>query len=204
MGPLTKAIPQIELKSIWDVIRLRWWIVPLCLFVSAGLMFTQESDLQSSPAATTVSKTYGAKDETAGLASFGVDLNAINEFPSFQNQLATVRAEGPRLVSDSLGAELVVMVTRAEPQVSMLAAADGDGKQLFTVSSNAASNYVFSCSASERIQCDQAIDVYVQKVEEERRNSITEGLFRPSRPSTSGNSNSRPDWFDHWQIGVCE
>ena len=178
MGPLTKEIPQIEMKSIWEVIRLRWWIVPLCLFVSAGLMFAQESDLQSSPVSTTVSKTFGAKDETASLIAFGLDPTAIKEFPSFQNQLAIVREEGPQLVSDSIGDSLLVIVTRAEPQVSMLAAADGDGKQLFSISSNAASNYVFSCSASERIQCDKAIDVYVRKVEEERRKSITDGLVR--------------------------
>ena len=178
MGPLSKEIPQIELRSIWQVVRLRWWIVPLCLFVSAGLMFAQESDLQNSPTSITVNKIYGAKDETAGLASFGVDLDAIKEFPSFQNQLAIVRAEGPQLllaISQDLPA---VSVTRAEPQVSMLAAADGDGKQLFTVSSNGAANYSFICSAPTRQQCDQAIGVYVQKVEDERRVAITSGLLQ--------------------------
>ena len=178
MGPLTKEIPQIELRSIWEVIRLRWWIVPLCLVVSAGLMFAQESDLKSAPTSFTVSKTYGAKDETSALIAFGLDPAAIKEFPSFQNQLAIVRTEGPQLVTDSIGEALFVTVTRAEPQVSMLAAAGGDGKQLFTVSSNAASNYIFSCSESERIQCDEAIDVYVHKVEEERRKSISGGLLQ--------------------------
>lgn len=178
MGPLSKEIPQIELRSIWQVVRLRWWIVPVCLFVSAGLMFAQESDLQNSPASITVNKIYGAKDETAGLASFGVDLDAIKEFPSFQNQLAIVRAEGPQLLL-ALSQDLpAVSVTRAEPQVSMLAAADGDGKQFFTVSSNGAANYAFSCSAPNRQQCDQAIDVYVQKVENERRVAITTGLLQ--------------------------
>jgi len=178
MGPLSKEIPQIELRSIWQVVRLRWWIVPMCLFVSAGLMFAQESDLQNSPTSITVNKIYGAKDETAGLASFGVDLDAINEFPSFQNQLAIVRAEGPLLLL-ALSQDLpAVSVTRAEPQVSMLAAADGDGKQLFTVSSNGAANYAFACSAPNREQCDQAIDVYVQKVENERRVAITTGLLQ--------------------------
>ena len=178
MRPLSKEISQIELRSIWQVVRLRWWIVPMCLFVSAGLMFAQESDLQNSPASITVNKIYGAKDETAGLASFGVDLDAITEFPSFQNQLAIVRAEGPQLllaISQDLPA---VSVTRAEPQVSMLAAADGDGKQVFTVSSNGAANYAFSCSAPNRQLCDQAIDVYVQKVENERRVAITTGLLQ--------------------------
>ena len=178
MGPLSKEIPQIELRSIWQVVRLRWWIVPVCLFVSAGLMFAQESDLQNSPSSITVNKIYGAKDETAGLASFGVDLDAINEFPSFQNQLAIVRAEGPQLLL-ALSQDLpAVSVTRAEPQVSMLAAADGDGKQLFTISSNGAANYAFACSAPNREQCDQAIDVYVQKVENERRVAITTGLLQ--------------------------
>lgn len=178
MGSLTKEIPQIELRSIWEVIRLRWWIVPLCLIVSAGLMFSQESDLRSTPASVTINKTYGAKDETATLVAFGIDATAIKEFPSFQNQLAIVRAEGPQLVTDSIGISPLVTIARAEPQVSMLAAADGDGKQLFTVSSNSASNYMFSCSASERLQCDKAIDIYVQKVEEERRKSISEGLLQ--------------------------
>ena len=178
MGPLSKEIPQIELRSIWQVVRLRWWIVPICLFVSAGLMFAQESDLQNSPTSITVNKIYGAKDETAGLASFGVDLNAINEFPSFQNQLAIVRAEGPQLLLEISQDLPAVSVTRAEPQVSMLAAADGDGKQFFTVSSNGAANYTFSCSAPNREQCDQAIDVYVQKVEIERRVAITTGLLQ--------------------------
>jgi len=150
----------------------------MCLFVSAGLMFAQESDLQNSPTSITVNKIYGAKDETAGLASFGVDLDAITEFPSFQNQLAIVRADGPQLlltISQDLPA---VSVTRAEPQVSMLAAADGDGKQFFTVYSNGAANYAFACSAPTRQSCDQAIDVYVQKVENERRVAITTGLLQ--------------------------
>jgi hypothetical protein len=176
MGPLSKEIPQIELRSIWQVVRLRWWIVPICLFVSAGLMFAQESDLQNSPTSITISKIYGAKDETAGLATFGVDLDAITEFPSFQNQIAIVRAEGPQLLLEISQDLPAVSVTRAEPQVSMLAAADGDGKQLFTVSSNGAANYSFICSAPTRQQCDRAIDVYVQKVENERRVAITTGL----------------------------
>ena len=195
MGPLRKEIPQIELRSIWQIVRLRWWIVPICLFVSAGLMFAQESDLQYSPVSTTVSKIYGAKDETAGLASFGVDLAAIKEFPSFQNQLAIVHAEAPQLllaVSEDLP---LVWVSRAEPQVSMLAAADGDGKQVFTVSSNGAANYGFTCTAPKREQCDQSIDVYVQKVEDERRVAITTGLLQLETQIQSVLAMSKSDQF---------
>lgn len=176
MGPLTKEIPQIDLRSIWQVIRLRWWIVPLCLVVSAGLMFAQESDLQSSPISILVSKTYGPRDELANLAAFGVDLNSVREFPSFQNQLAIIRDSGPKQVLSSLGKSVDVSVMRTEPQVSMLATADGDGKQLFTVSANGQANYVINCSAPDESTCDSAIDVFVGEIESVRRDAIIDGL----------------------------
>ena len=176
MGPLTKEIPQIEMRSIWEVIRLRWWIVPLCLVVSAGLMFAQESDLQTSPVSILVSKTYGPRDELANLAAFGVDLNSVKEFPNFQNQLAIVRDSGPKQVLSSLGKSVDVSVMRTEPQVSMLATADGGGKQLFTVSASGQTNYVINCSAPDESTCDSAIDVFVSEIESVRRDAIIDGL----------------------------
>ena len=176
MSPLTKEIPQIELRSIWEVIRLRWWIVPLCLVVSAGLMVAQESDMQTSPVSILVSKTYGPRDELANLAAFGVDLNSVKEFPNFQNQLAIVRESGPKQVLSSLGKSVDVSVMRTEPQVSMLATADGDGKQLFTVATNGQANYVISCSAPDESTCDSAIDVFVSEIESVRRDAIIDGL----------------------------
>ena len=176
MSPLTKEIPQIELRSIWEVIRLRWWIVPLCLVVSAGLMVAQESDMQTSPASILVSKTYGPRDELANLAVFGVDLNSVKEFPSFENQLAIVRDSGPKQVLSSLGKSVDVSVMRTEPQVSMLATADGGGKQLFTVSASGQTNYVINCSAPDESTCDSAIDVFVSEIESVRRDAIIDGL----------------------------
>ena len=176
MSPLTKEIPQIELRSIWEVIRLRWWIVPLCLVVSAGLMVAQESDMQTSPVSILVSKTYGPRDELANLAAFGVDLNSVKEFPNFQNQLAIVRDSGPKQVLSSLGKSVDVSVMRTEPQVSMLATADGDGKQLFTVATNGQANYVINCSAPDESTCDSAIDVFVSEIESVRRDAIIDGL----------------------------
>jgi len=141
-------------------------------------MFAQESDLQSSPISILVSKTYGPRDELANLAAFGVDLNSVREFPSFQNQLAIIRDSGPKQVLSSLGKSVDVSVMRTEPQVSMLATADGDGKQLFTVSANGQANYVINCSAPDESTCDSAIDVFVGEIESVRRDAIIDGLHQ--------------------------
>ena len=176
MGPLTKEIPQIDLRSVRDIIRLRWWIIPLCMVVAAGLMFSQESDLQTTPQSTTVIKTFGAKDEIASLAVFGVDPNSVKEFPTFQNQLSAVRLNAPQKVEGQLGKSIGVLVSRTDPQVSMVNSAMGDGGQKFTVLSVGTPNYVFSCAAENRQDCDKAIDVFVSEVETARKDGVLEGL----------------------------
>ena len=176
MGPLTKEIPQIDMRSVRDILRIRWWIIPVCMIVAVGLMFSQESDLQVTPRSTTVTKTYGAKDEIASLAVFGVDPNSVKEFPSFQNQLAAVRLNTPKLVEEQLGNSIGVSVSRTDPQVSMVNSAMADGGQRFTVMSVGAPNYVFSCTADKREECDNAIDVFVSETETARKTGVTEGL----------------------------
>jgi hypothetical protein len=176
MGPLTKEIPQINLREVRDILRLRWWIIPLCMIVAAGLMFSQESDLQTTPLSTTVYKTFGAKDETASLAVFGVDPNSVKEFPTFQNQLSAVRLNAPKKVEEILGNTIGVAVSRTDPQVSMVNSAMGDGGQRFTVMSVGTPNYVFSCTAKHRQECDKAIDVFVSEIVTARKDGILEGL----------------------------
>ena len=176
MGPLTKEIPQIDLRAVRDIIRLRWWIIPLCMIAATGLMFSQESDLQTNPLTTTVTKTFGAKDEIASLAVFGVDPNSVKEFPSFQNQLAAVRLSASKRVEEELGKSIGVSVSRTDPLVSMVNTAMGDSGQRFTVMSVGTPNYIFSCTSQDRQECDTAIDVYVGEVQIARKDGILEGL----------------------------
>ena len=146
------------------------------MLVAVGLMFSQESDLQTTPQSTTVIKTFGAKDEIASLAVFGVDPNSVKEFPTFQNQLSAVRLNTPKKVEEQLGKSIGVLVSRTDPQVSMVNSAMGDGGQKFTVLSVGSPNYVFSCAAENRQTCDEAIDVFVLDVETARKDGVLEGL----------------------------
>ena len=176
MGPLTKEIPEIDFRSIRDILRLRWWIFPLCVVVSVGLLFTQESNLQSSPSSVLVVATYGPRNEMAGLSLYGIDPTAVREYPSFQNQIESVREQAAKTVEDQLGGPIDVTVARPEQQVSLIAAADTTGKQKLTMLNVGEPNYVFTCSASTQESCDQAIEIYVKQLSTSRANSIANGL----------------------------
>ena len=176
MGPLTKEIPEIDFRSIRDILRLRWWIFPLCVVVFVGLLFAQESNLQSAPTSVLVVATYGPRNEMAGLSLYGIDPTAVREYPSFQNQLESVREQAAKAVEDQLGQPIDVTVTRPEQQVSLIAAADTTGKQKLTMLNVGEPNYVLTCIASTQESCDQAIAIYVQQLSTSRANGIANGL----------------------------
>ena len=148
MGPLTKEIPEIDLRSIRDILRLRWWIFPLCVVVCVGLLFTQESNLKSAPTSVLVVATYGPRNEMAGLSLYGIDPTAVREYPSFQNQLESVREQAAKAVEDQLGQSIDVTVARPEQQVSLITAADTTGKQKLTMLNVGEPNYILTCIAS--------------------------------------------------------
>jgi hypothetical protein len=176
MGPLTKEIPEIDFRSIRDILRLRWWIFPLCAVVCVGLLFTQESNLQSDPSSVLVVATYGPRNEMAGLSLYGIDPTAVREYPSFQNQLESVREQAAEAVEVQLGQPIDVTVARPEQQVSLIAAADTTGKQKLTMLNVGEPNYVLVCSASTQESCDQAIAIYVKQISISRANGIANGL----------------------------
>jgi hypothetical protein len=176
MGPLSKEIPEIDFRSIRDILRLRWWIFPLCAVVCIGLLFTQESNLQSDPSSVLVVATYGPRNEMAGLSLYGIDPTAVREYPSFQNQLESVREQAAEAVEVQLGQPIDVTVARPEQQVSLIAAADTTGKQKLTMLNVGEPNYVLVCSASTQESCDQAIAIYVKQLSISRANGIANGL----------------------------
>ena len=176
MGPLSKEIPEIDFRSIRDILRLRWWIFPLCAVVCVGLLFTQESNLQSDPSSVLVVATYGPRNEMAGLSLYGIDPTAVREYPSFQNQLESVREQAAEAVEVQLGQPIDVTVARPEQQVSLIAAADTTGKQKLTMLNVGEPNYVLVCSASTQQSCDQAIAIYVKQLSISRANGIANGL----------------------------
>ena len=176
MGPLTKEIPEIDFRSIRDILRLRWWIFPLCAVVCIGLLFTQESNLQSDPSSVLVVATYGPRNEMAALSLYGIDPTAVREYPSFQNQLESVREQAAEAVEVQLGQPIDVTVARPEQQVSLIAAADTTGKQKLTMLNVGEPNYVLVCSASTQESCDQAIAIYVKQISISRANGIANGL----------------------------
>lgn len=175
--PETDLLTGLDLRAFWATLRLRWWVIPATLALSVGFLWAQESDLRTEPGSYFVSRTFEARDPTAVLASVGIDPVSVRAFPDANNQLlvlqsATVRDE----ISEALGQEVSVSVSRSRPSFSLIDTLESDGQSSFVFQSAGVPTYTFTCNEPVKATCEAAIDVYVDKAMEIRRDSFAAGI----------------------------
>lgn len=176
------SIPEIDLWSAWNALKLRWWVVPLAMLISAAFLFVNESDLQTSPSFILISRTYEARDESSVLTVANIDPGSIIPFPSFDNQVLALQSPSSRQkIAESIGADTFVTVSRSEQKFSLLDTLIGDGNKRFTFLSLGTPSYTFACSAPTTDECNIAIDAYLTEISRLRAESIRQGFDRAEK-----------------------
>jgi hypothetical protein len=179
MGILNREVGEVELIPVAKGVVSRWWIVLIAALVGVVAMWSQESDLSTTPQTTEVLRTYESRDETALLSLVGIDPATVSPFPSFENQVLQMREPAMReVVAAELGYEVGVSITRSEQRFSLLDTVEGDGKTKFTFLSVGTPTYTFYCSDASVDRCNNSIDAYLLRLQEIRQQSIVSGLDR--------------------------
>ena len=179
MGILNSEVGEIELIPVAKGIVSRWWIVLIAALLGTVAMWSQESDLATTPATTEVVRTYESRDETALLSLVGIDPSTVSPFPSFENQVIQVQAPTMRdAIATKIGFSVAVSVSRGEQRFSLINSNEGDGKTKFTFLSVGTPQYSFYCSDASEDKCNTALDEYLVQLQEIRKQSIVSGLDR--------------------------
>lgn len=179
MGLLNREVGEIELIPVAKGILARWWIVLIAALLGTIAMWSQESDLSTTPAITEVVRTYESRDETALLSLVGIDPATISPFPSFENQVLQVQEESMRkAIAEKIGFSASVSVAREEQRFSLINTNQGDGLTKFTFLSVGTPKYTFFCSDASEERCNTALDEYLVQLKEIRKQSIISGLDR--------------------------
>ena len=179
MGILNREVGEIELIPIAKGITSRWWIVLIAALLGIVAMWSQESDLATTPAITEISRIYESRDETALLSVVGIDPASISPVPSFNNQILRIQEQSHReKIAQEVGTDVVVSISRSEQRFSLLDTVEGDGKTRFTFLSVGTPTYTFRCSDSTADTCNTAIDAYLAALVQTRKTSIVSGIDR--------------------------
>jgi hypothetical protein len=179
MGILNREVGEVELIPVAKGIISRWWIVLIAALLGTVAMWSQESDLATTPATTEVVRTYESRDETALLTLVGIDPATVTPFPSFENQVLQVQEQAMRdAIETKIGFSAAVSVSRTDQRFSLINSNQGDGLTKFTFLSVGTPTYIFSCSDESEAHCNTALDEYLLQLQEVRKTSIVSGLDR--------------------------
>ena len=143
----------IDVRAFFETLRLRWWVIPVVLAASVGFLQAQESDLRTEPASYIVSRGYEVWSPTKALSSVGINL-ALVEFPEPITQLLILKSNE---VSEEIAAKI--------------------GKEVeVKIPENWETPVTFTCNQPVESDCVQALDAYVAKAAQLRRDSINTGI----------------------------
>jgi hypothetical protein len=157
----------------------RWWIVLIAAVLGTVAMWSQESDLATTPATIEVIRTYESRDETTLLSLVGIDPSTVIPFPSFENQVIQLQEQTMRdSISSRIGFSAAVSVSKSDQGFSLVNSNLGEGKTKFTFISVGTPRYTFFCSDASEDKCNKALDEYLLELQEIRKQSIVSGLDR--------------------------
>jgi hypothetical protein len=167
----------VDFRAFFETLRLRWWVIPAVVAVAVGFLWAQESDLHTQPGSYYISRTYEARDSSAVLASVGVDPVSVRAFPDANNQLLILQSAAVREeIAAKLGNDATVTVARSKPSFSLIETLESDATSSFVFQSAGVPTYSFSCTEQAKADCESAIEAYVAKASDIRRDALTVGL----------------------------
>ena len=196
MGILNREVGEVELIPVAKGIISRWWIVLIVALLGTVAMWSQESDLSTTPSMTAITRIYESRDETSLLSVVGIDPATISPLPSYNNQILQVQEQASRdKIAQETGVSSEVTITRSEQRFSLLNTSESDGKTKFTFLSVGTPTYTFNCSDSTAETCNTAIDAYVAALSQVRKDSTIAGMQRVksmlSTVAQSGSANAQ-------------
>jgi len=149
-------LESVDFRAFFETLRFRWWVIPVVLAATVGLLVAQESSMRLEPQSYLYSRSYVYPDPKAVLLLVNINPETIKEYPDAYGQLAVL---GGGEVREQVSAETDTDVFIEVPSAYQVP-------------------FVFTCEAISKTDCDRALDAYVAKHEEIRRDAMAVGLVQ--------------------------
>ena len=177
MNPL-EAPRQIsfDLDTFTGVARKKWWVVPFTMLIGLGLMFWQESDLQTEARYFSLTRMYEPTDEGAPLTLVGVNADLISQFPSETNQSELLESDGiKQKVQAQFDREINVLIKPFDKTFSLNTETDGPAITKFSFKPSRRFSYEMTCVERDELNCSAALDAYAEELQAIRLSATKAG-----------------------------
>ena len=165
-----------DLDTFTGVARKKWWVVPFTMLIGLGLMFWQESDLQTEARYFSLTRMYEPTDEGAPLTLVGVNADLISQFPSETNQSELLVSDGiKQKVQAQFDREINVLIKPFDKTFSLDTETDGPAITKFSFKPSRRFSYEMTCVERDELNCSAALDAYAEELQAIRLSATKAG-----------------------------
>jgi len=166
-----------DLDTFTGVARKKWWVVPFTMLIGLGLMFWQESDLQTEARYFSLTRMYEPTDEGAPLTLVGVNADLISQFPSETNQSEILESEEVKQkVQAKFDREISLLVRPFDKTFALNTETDGAAITKFSFKPSRRFSYEMTCVERDELNCSAALDAYAQELQGIRLSATKAGF----------------------------
>jgi len=146
-----------DLDTFTGVARKKWWVVPFTMLIGLGLMFWQESDLQTEARYFSLTRMYEPTDESAPLNLVGINTQLVNQVPSETSQSKLLESD---VIKQKIQAKFERDINLSiRPFYRVILNTETDGPVLTKFL------HELSCVEINELNCSDALDYYVQELQ---------------------------------------
>jgi len=165
-----------DLDTFTGVARKKWWVVPFTMLIGLGLMFWQESDLQTEARYFSLTRMYEPTDEGAPLTLAGVNADLISQFPSETNQSEILESEEVKQkVQAKFDREISLLVRPFDKTFALNTETDGAAITKFSFKPSRRFSYEMTCVERDELNCSAALDAYADELQAIRLSATKAG-----------------------------
>jgi hypothetical protein len=156
-----------DLDTFTGVARKKWWVVPFTMLIGLGLMFWQESDLQTEARYFSLTRMYEPVDESAPLDLLSINTQLVKQIPSETSQSKLLESEELRQKVQAKFERQVDISIKPFYRVILNSETDGPVLTKFL--------HELTCSEVNELNCSAALDIYEQELQAVHLSAIKSG-----------------------------
>ena len=156
-----------DLDTFIGVARKKWWVVPLTMLIGLGLMFWQESDLQTEARYFSLTRMYEPVDESAPLNLLSINTQLVKQIPSETSQSKLLESEELKQKVQAKFKRQIELSIRPFYRVINNTETDGPVLTKFL--------HELTCLETNELNCSAALDIYAQELQAIHLSAIKSG-----------------------------
>ena len=164
---------RVTKQSLIDALKTRWWVIPVAVLLSTGLLFAQESGFQSEPARVETIRRYEGLETLSSLAALEIDAQAFAPLLSIGGEIARFNSpEVGKERNSANGLDVLMTVNQTPGDYNVVNREITERNTVYSIIAVGSGIFTFICSESSQKDCAKALDLGIAEFEGRRSGAI--------------------------------